>query len=199
MAASAIAIFSYSSDESVGSPPFRVILFGDIPTVIPSTSVVAPETSTIAPVISSVAPVVETAHVVETTLVASPTGLCGLVPFSGFDSESPDEMVTARPSSSSEFPIAPVTAPLRIRRRPAIFIRPGEAIPFGRPYHTHINGPRKLLTARKRVGPLPARRLACRHASPRSLDHPPSSSSISLDSSQVHSSGLDAPDQAHFG
>ncbi|GJR90756.1 hypothetical protein Tco_0214767 [Tanacetum coccineum] len=53
MAASAIAISSDSSDESVGSPPSRVILFGDIPTVIPSTSVVAPETSTIALVISS--------------------------------------------------------------------------------------------------------------------------------------------------
>ncbi|GKB40740.1 putative reverse transcriptase domain-containing protein [Tanacetum coccineum] len=57
------------------------------------------ETSTIAPVISSAAPVVET------TLVASPTGI--------------------------------------------------------------------LLTAKKRVGPLPARRLAWRHASPRSSDHHP--------------------------
>ncbi|GKF24574.1 hypothetical protein Tco_0076896, partial [Tanacetum coccineum] len=64
------------SDESVGSPPSRVILFGDIPTVIPSTSAVAPETST----------------------------------------------------------IAPVTAPPGIRRRSATLIRPGEAIPFGRPY-----------------------------------------------------------------
>ncbi|GJZ27806.1 hypothetical protein Tco_0572453 [Tanacetum coccineum] len=36
MAASAIAISSYSSDESVRSPPSRVILFGDIPTIIPS-------------------------------------------------------------------------------------------------------------------------------------------------------------------
>ncbi|GKA07856.1 putative reverse transcriptase domain-containing protein [Tanacetum coccineum] len=86
MAASAIAISSDSSDESVGSPPSRVILFGDIPTVIPSTSVVAPETSTIAPVISSAAPVVET------TLVASPTGLCGLIPYSDSDSDSPDEI-----------------------------------------------------------------------------------------------------------
>ncbi|GJS52606.1 hypothetical protein Tco_0625968 [Tanacetum coccineum] len=51
--ASAIIISSDSSDESVGSPPSRVILFGDILTVIPSTYVVAPETSTIAPVISS--------------------------------------------------------------------------------------------------------------------------------------------------
>ncbi|GJR76705.1 putative reverse transcriptase domain-containing protein [Tanacetum coccineum] len=160
---------------------------------------------------------------------------CGLVPYSGFDSDSPDEMsspehispllaispflctnsskapdsfdgtpsqdpyvatvarwrsrVTARPSSSSEFPIAPVTAPPEIRRRSAILIRPGEAIPFGRPYRTHLNGPRKLLTARKRVGPLPARRLASRHASPRSSDHHSSSSSSSSDSSAVHSLG----------
>ncbi|GKD45505.1 hypothetical protein Tco_1270150, partial [Tanacetum coccineum] len=176
MAASAIAISSDSSDESVGSPPSRVILFGDIPTVIPSTSVVALETSTIAPVISFAAPVVET------TLVASPTGLCA-----GSDSDSPDKMssqehisslpaispflctdsseapdssdgppsqdsyvaivarwrsrVTARPSSSSEFPIVPITAPPMIHRRSAILIRPGEAIPFGRPYRTHLNGP----------------------------------------------------------
>ncbi|GJU90676.1 ribonuclease H-like domain-containing protein [Tanacetum coccineum] len=56
MAALAIVISSDSLNESVGSPPSRVILFGDIPTVIPSTSIVAPETSTIAPVISSAAP-----------------------------------------------------------------------------------------------------------------------------------------------
>ncbi|GJX86052.1 retrovirus-related pol polyprotein from transposon TNT 1-94 [Tanacetum coccineum] len=239
MVASSIAISSDSSDESVGSPPSRVILFGDIPNVIPSTSVVAPETSTIAPVISSAAPMVET------NLVTSPIGLCGLVPYSGSDSDSLDEMssaehisplpailpflctdsseapnsfdgppsqdpyvptvarwrsrVTARPSSSSEFPIAHVTAPPEIRQPSAILIRPGEAIPFGRPYRTHLNGPRKLLTARKRVGPLPAHRLASRHASPRSSDHRSSSSSSSSDSSPVHSSGLDASDQAHSG
>ncbi|GKE84395.1 hypothetical protein Tco_1558137, partial [Tanacetum coccineum] len=82
-------------------------------------------------------------------------------------------------------------------RRPSILIRPREAISFGRPYRTHLNGPRKLLTARKRVGPLPSRRLAMRHASPRSSYHHPSSSSSSSDSSPIHSSGLDAPDQAH--
>nr|GFB08369.1 putative reverse transcriptase domain-containing protein [Tanacetum cinerariifolium] len=53
MATSTIVISSDSSDESVGSPPSRIILFGDIPTVIPSISMVAPETSTTAPVISS--------------------------------------------------------------------------------------------------------------------------------------------------
>ncbi|GJY76881.1 hypothetical protein Tco_0481997 [Tanacetum coccineum] len=108
--------------------------------------------------------------------------------------------VTLGPSSSSsEFPIAPVIALPWIRRRSAILIRPGEAIPFGRPYRTYLNGPRKLLTARKSVGPLPARRLAWRYISPSSSDHRPSSSSSSSDSLPVHSSGLNAPDQAHFG
>ncbi|GKD77901.1 hypothetical protein Tco_1340522, partial [Tanacetum coccineum] len=160
--------------------------------VIPSTSVVAPETSTIAPVISSAPPVVET------TLVASPTRLCGLDPYVATFARWRSR-VTARPLSSSKFPIALFTALPAIRRRPSILIRPREAIPFGRPYRTHLNGPRKLLTARKRVRPLPARILATRHASPRSSDHHPSSSSSSLDSSLVHSSGLDAPDQAHSG
>ncbi|GKE68946.1 hypothetical protein Tco_1527018, partial [Tanacetum coccineum] len=214
MAASTIAISSDSFDKSVGSPPSRVILFGDIPIVIPSTSVVAPETSTIAPVISSATPVVET------TLVASPTRLCGLIPYSDSDSDSLDEM-----SSSEHISPLPAISPFLCidsseahdssdgppsqdpyvatvaswRSRSAILIRPGEAIPFGQPYRTHLNGPRKLLTVRKRVGPLPSRRLAWRSASPCSSDHHPSSSSSSSDSSPVHSSGLDAPDQAHSG
>ncbi|GJX55789.1 hypothetical protein Tco_0285686 [Tanacetum coccineum] len=105
--------------------------------------VVAPETSTIAPVISSAAPMVET------TLVASPTGLCGLVPYTGSDSDSPDEdpyvvtvprwrsRVTARPSASHEFPIAPVTAPPGIRRRSATLIRPGEDFPCFALWHAY--------------------------------------------------------------
>ncbi|GKD62344.1 hypothetical protein Tco_1299853, partial [Tanacetum coccineum] len=66
--------------------------------------------------------------------------------------------ITARPSSSSEFPIAPVTAPPGISHR-----------------------------------------LECRHASPCSSDHHSSSSSSSLNSLPVHSSGLDASDQAYSG
>ncbi|GKD94704.1 hypothetical protein Tco_1374541, partial [Tanacetum coccineum] len=180
----------------------------DIPTVIPSTFVVAPETSTIALVISSVAPVVKT------TLIASPTGLCGLVPYSDSDSDSPDEM-----SSPEHISLLPAISPFLcidsskapdssdgppsqdpyIHRRSTILIRPGEAIPFGRPYRTDLNGSRKLLTTRKRVGPIPARRLAWRRVSPRASDHRSSSSSSSSDSSPVHSSGLNAPDQAHSG
>ncbi|GJU14576.1 hypothetical protein Tco_1142542 [Tanacetum coccineum] len=98
---------------------------------------------------------------------------------------------------SSEFPLAPVVTPPGIRRRLAILIRPGEAIPFGRPYRTHPNRPRKLLPARKRVGPFPARRLTWRRVSHRSSDRhssqdftsDSSSSSSSSDSSSDISSG----------
>ncbi|GJS14333.1 hypothetical protein Tco_0408805 [Tanacetum coccineum] len=107
------------------------------------------------------------------------------------------DRVASRPSSpprssphdtlapSSEFPLAPVVAPLRIRWRPVILVQTGKAIPFGRPYRTQPNGPRKFLTARKRVGPFPARRLAWRHTSSGS---PLNSLS---NSSSVHSSGCD--------
>nr|GEZ32201.1 hypothetical protein [Tanacetum cinerariifolium] len=122
MANSAIIVSFDSFDESVGSPPSQFILFGDIPAVIPFISMVAPETSTTTPIISSAA------LMVGTTLVASPTGLCGLV--------------ASHPSSSSEYPIALIVAPLRARRPPATLVRPREAIPFGRPYCTHPNGPR---------------------------------------------------------
>ncbi|GJR02948.1 hypothetical protein Tco_0525932 [Tanacetum coccineum] len=168
-----------SSDDIVGSPPLRDFLL-------------------LLLLLSSAA------AVVEMTLVGFHTGLCGLCSYSipilippdemsspehisllptispflctdsseapdssdGPSSQDPYVMVVAhwrskvalRPSSSSEFPIALVTALPGIRRQSAILIRPGEVIPFGRPYRTHLNGPH---------------------------------------SSLVHSSGLDAPDQAH--
>nr|GFC09397.1 hypothetical protein [Tanacetum cinerariifolium] len=58
---------------------------------------------------------------------------------------------------------------------------------------------RKLLTARKRVGPIPDHILTQRRVSPRSSDHRSSSSSSSLDSLPAHSSGLVASGQAYFG
>ncbi|GJU52267.1 retrovirus-related pol polyprotein from transposon TNT 1-94 [Tanacetum coccineum] len=67
------------------------------------------KTSTIAPVISSAAPVVET------TLVASPTRLCGLIPYSDSDSDSPDEM--SSPEYISPLPaISPFLCTFRGRR-----------------------------------------------------------------------------------
>ncbi|GKF13263.1 hypothetical protein Tco_0054725, partial [Tanacetum coccineum] len=198
MAASAIAISSDSSDESVGSPPSRVILFGDIPIVIPSTFVVAPETSTIALVISSAA------LVVETTLVASPTGLCGLVPYSSSDFDSPDEM-----SSPEYISPLPAISPFLCTDSSEAFDS-SDGPPSHDPYVATVARWRSSVTTRPSsssefpIAPVTAppgicRRLAWRHASPRSSDHHPSSSSSSSDSSPVYSSGLDAPDQAHSG
>ncbi|GJZ65668.1 hypothetical protein Tco_0622364 [Tanacetum coccineum] len=92
-----------------------------------------------------------------------------------------------------------------------------------RPYRTHLNRSRKLLTARKRVGPFPACRLRWRRVSHCSSDRhslpnftsdsssssssSDSSSDISLgssleslsDSSSVHSSGCNASGQSHSG
>ncbi|GJZ43482.1 hypothetical protein Tco_0590737 [Tanacetum coccineum] len=70
----------------------------------------------------------------------------------------------------SKFLLAPVVALPGIHQRSATLIRLGEAIPFGQPYRTHPNGPRKLLTARKIVRPLPARRLEWRRVSHHSPD-----------------------------
>ncbi|GKF39392.1 hypothetical protein Tco_0119453, partial [Tanacetum coccineum] len=210
--------------ESVGSHVPRVILFGTIPTSIPVIPEVPAEVP-IAPADPLVVPEVEAVSVISPTRVLdlvdyssssdSDTSedslpITPVLPLvspilcsddSEADSESePAEQRPKRHESltpSFEFPLTHVVAPHEIHRRPAILVLPGEAIPFGRLYRTHPNGPRKLLTARKRVGPFPARRLAWRRVSLRSLDHhflpdftlDSSSSSSSSDSSSDISSG----------
>ncbi|GJZ47028.1 hypothetical protein Tco_0600860 [Tanacetum coccineum] len=175
MVAPIISISSDSSEESVGSHAPRVILFGVIPAIIP----VIPEVP-IVPADPIVTPEVGAVPVV------SPTGPAEQRPVSS----SHDTL-----APSSEFPLAPVVAPPGIRRRPAILVRPGEAIPFGRLYRTHLNGPRKLLTARKRVRPIPARRLAWRRVSHHSSDRHSSPDSSSSSSPSDHSlSGHTPPD-----
>ncbi|GKD97963.1 hypothetical protein Tco_1381860, partial [Tanacetum coccineum] len=224
-----IPISSDSLEKSVGSYVPRVILFGTIPTSIPIILVV-PTKVPFAP--SDLLVALEVGAV----SVISPTRVLDLVDYSSsFDSDpSKDSLPVSEPTEqrperheslapSSKFPLAPIVAPLEIRRRPAILVQPGEAIPFGRPYCTHPNGPCKLLTVRKRVGPFPARRLAWRRVSHRSSDRhsssdftsDSSSSSSSLDSSSdtssgsslyslsdtssIHSSGCDASGQSYSG
>ncbi|GJX33588.1 hypothetical protein Tco_0243443 [Tanacetum coccineum] len=91
--------------------------------------------------------------------------------------------------------ITPVVALLGIRRCSATLVRPDEAIPFGRPYRIHLNGPCKLLTARKRVRPIPARRLAWRCVSYHSSDRHSLPDSSSSSAPSDHSlSGRTPPD-----
>ncbi|GKF01852.1 hypothetical protein Tco_0028775, partial [Tanacetum coccineum] len=63
-------------------------------------------------------------------------------------------------------------------------LAPGQPIPHGRPYRHHLNGPVHMMTARKRVGPLPTHRLAVRH----SVDYSSSDHFSSEDSSRDSSS-----------
>ncbi|GJU15805.1 hypothetical protein Tco_1143771 [Tanacetum coccineum] len=138
MTAPVISISSDTSEESVGSHAPRVILFGAIPAIIP----VIPEVP-VAPADPIVTP--------EDSLPPAPDLLLVSPLLCSDDSEADGESESAeqRPVSSShdtlaplsEFTLAPIVAPPGIRRHSTTLIRPGEAIPFGRPYHTHPNGP----------------------------------------------------------
>nr|GEW53597.1 putative reverse transcriptase domain-containing protein [Tanacetum cinerariifolium] len=94
---------------------------------------------------------------VGTVLVFSPVGVLDLVDYSSsFDSDPLEDSLSPVPdlplvlpsgssshdtlAPSSEFPLARIVALSEIRRWPATLIRPDEAIPFGRLYHTHSNG-----------------------------------------------------------
>ncbi|GJS12204.1 putative reverse transcriptase domain-containing protein, partial [Tanacetum coccineum] len=167
MAAPIISILSDSSEESVGSYAPRVILFGAIPAIIP----IIPEV----PIVSA-DPIV--APEVGTVSVVSPTGVLDLVDYSSSSDSDPSE------DSLPPVPDLPLVSPSGY-----------DAILFGRPYRTHSNRPRKLLTARKRVGPISARRLAWRRVSHHSSDLQSSPNSSSSSSPSDHSlSGHTPPD-----
>ncbi|GKC36494.1 hypothetical protein Tco_1048878, partial [Tanacetum coccineum] len=69
---------------------------------------------------------------------------------------------------------------------------PGQPIPHGRPYRYHLNGSAHMMTARKRVGPLPTHRLAVRYYA----DHS-SSDSSSEASSDFHSDASSDSSSGH--
>ncbi|GJU06853.1 putative reverse transcriptase domain-containing protein [Tanacetum coccineum] len=183
MAAPIISISSDSSEESVGSHAPRVILFGTVPAII----MVIPEVPSVPadPIVASEVGAVS---------VISPTRVLDLVDYSSFsDSDPSEDSLPVAPSY--KFSLAPFVASPRIPRRPAILVRPGEAIPFGRPCRTHLNGLHKLLNVRKRVGPFSAHSTSSSSSSDSSSNISSGSSLVSLsDSSSVHSLG-----QSHSG
>ncbi|GKE17638.1 hypothetical protein Tco_1425215, partial [Tanacetum coccineum] len=181
MAAPVISISSDTSEESVGSHAPRVILFGAIPAIIP----VIPEVP-IVPVDAVVTPEVGAVSVV------SPFGVLDLVDYSPSSDSDPSK------DSLPPAPDLPLVLPFLCSddtKADATLVQPGKAIPFGKPYCTHPNRPRKLLTTRKRVKPLPARRLAWRRVSHHSSDRHSSPDSSSSSAPSDHSlSGLTPPD-----
>nr|GFA57529.1 hypothetical protein [Tanacetum cinerariifolium] len=98
-------------------------------------------------------------------------------------SDTPD----TPPSPTHDTPFTEITASTQrlpvIPRRRVMILSPGQPIPHGRPYRYHLNGPIHMMTARKRVRPLPVQQLSVRHP----VDHS-SSDFSSRHSSSDHSS-----------
>ncbi|GJX40668.1 reverse transcriptase domain-containing protein, partial [Tanacetum coccineum] len=179
----AAPVISISSEESVGSHALRVILFGAIPAIIPvilevpivpADPIVAPEEGTVS--------------------VVSPAGVLDLVDYSSSSDSDPSEdslppapdlplvspFLCSDDTEADEFPLAPVVTPPGIHRRSTTLVQPGEAIPFGRPYRTHPNGPRNEAFRRWRSAPL-------------STPYPPTTSESSLGSSSERSLDSSSP------
>ncbi|GJX64142.1 hypothetical protein Tco_0298485 [Tanacetum coccineum] len=211
MAISVISISSDSSEDSVGTPAGRVILFGTIPTTIPDTTpvITPPATQTDTPVIPTETPIIaptippspdytpaspdySPASDSESDPSEDPSSdhippLPDISPFLSSDDDPTDsDTPDTPPSPTHDTPFTEVTASTQrspiIPRRRVMLLAPGQPIPHGRPYRYHLNGPVHMMTARKRVRPLPTHRLAERHPT----DHS-SSDSSSEASSDFHS------------
>nr|GEX95901.1 putative reverse transcriptase domain-containing protein [Tanacetum cinerariifolium] len=192
MAILVILISSDSFEDSMRTPAGRVILFGTIPTTIPDTTpVIAPPTTQIditvipteTPIIAPTIP--PSPNYTPTSPDYSPASETESDP-----SEDPSYAIYHHYQLSHHFYYRMMTQQIRslvIPRRRVMILAPGQPIPHGRPYRYHPNGPVHMMTARKRVRPLPVQQLSAR----RYVDH------SSLDSSSRHSSSdhssLDLP------
>nr|GEU38111.1 putative reverse transcriptase domain-containing protein [Tanacetum cinerariifolium] len=204
------------NQESVGTPAERVILFCTIPTTIPNTTpVITPpathtdttlipiETPIITPTIppspdyTPASPNYSPASETESDPTEDPSSghippLPTVSPFLSSDDDTTDsDTPDTPPSPTHGTPFTEITTSTQrspvIPHRRVMILAPGKPMPHGRPYRYHTNGPLHMMTARKRVGPLPVQQVAVRH----SVEH------SSLDSSSRHSlldhSSLDLP------
>ncbi|GJW04807.1 putative reverse transcriptase domain-containing protein [Tanacetum coccineum] len=211
MTISVISISSDSSEDIVGTPVGRVILFGTIPTTIPDTTlvIILPTTQTDTTVIPTETPII--APTIPPSLDYTPASpdyspasnsesdpskdpssdhippLPATSPFLSSDDDTTDSDSPDTPPSSThgtsftEITSSTQRSPVKPHRR-VMILAPGQPIPHGRPYRYHLNGPIHMMTARKRVGPLPTLRLTVRHSADYS-----SSDSSSEASSDFHS------------
>ncbi|GJX26064.1 hypothetical protein Tco_0232360 [Tanacetum coccineum] len=200
MAISIILASLDSSEESVGTSTGRVILFGTIPTTISNTTLfMIPPTTHI-----DTTPI----HIVLPTIPPSPD----YTPTSpDYSPASDTEFDPSEDPSSDHIPPLPATLPflsstddssdtfgaLRCR---VMVLAHGQPIPHGRSYRYHVNGPVHMMTARKRVGPLPTHRLAMRHSVDYSSSDHFSSDDSSRDSSlsSLSETSLDSSAYALF-
>ncbi|GJS62966.1 putative reverse transcriptase domain-containing protein [Tanacetum coccineum] len=137
MAISVILISSDSSEDSMGTPAGRVILFESDPSEDPSSDHIPP--------LPAISPFLSLDD--DTT-----------------DSDTPDTPPSPTHGTPfTEITASTQRSPIIPRRR-VMILSPGQPIHHGRPYHYHLNGPVHMKTARKRVGLLPTHRLAVRHS-----------------------------------
>ncbi|GKE24634.1 hypothetical protein Tco_1436146 [Tanacetum coccineum] len=204
MDVSVILVSSDSSEESVGTSTGRVILFGTIPTTISDTtlSVIPPSTHidiALTPTSPDYTPV-SPDYLLESDTKFDPSEdpssdhiplLPTTSPFlSSTDDSLDNDIPDTPPSPTHGTPFTETTLSTQrslvasgaLRHR-VMVLAPGQPIPHGRPYCYHLNGSVHMMTARKRVGPLPTHRIAVRH----SVDYS-SSDHFSLDDSSRDSS-----------
>nr|GEV93439.1 hypothetical protein [Tanacetum cinerariifolium] len=179
MAISVISVSSNSSEGSVGTPTGRVILFGTIPTIIPDTTLVITPPTTQTDTISLIHLRIQSDHI-------SP--LPAISPFlSSADDTTDSDTLDIPPSPTHGTLFTEITASTQrspvIPRRRVMILAPRHHIPHGQPYRYHPNGSVRMMTARKRVTPLPVQQLAVRHYVDHSL-----SDYFSLDDSARDSS-----------
>nr|GEZ36687.1 hypothetical protein [Tanacetum cinerariifolium] len=164
MAISVISVSSDSSEDSMGTPTGRVILFA--PT-IPSSPDYTPASPDYSPAS-------------ETESYPSEDPSSGHIPplpavslfLSSDDDTTYSDTPDTPPSPTHDTPFTEITASTQrspvIPRRRVMILEPEQPILRGRPYRYHPNGPVHMMTARKRVRPLPVQQLSVRHSIDRS-------------------------------
>ncbi|GJS22490.1 hypothetical protein Tco_0451122 [Tanacetum coccineum] len=216
MAILVISVFLDSAEDSVGTPTRRVILFGIIPDTTPV--ITPPTTQTDTTVIPTKIPIItptippspdytpsspdySPASDIEFDPSEDPSSdhippLPAISPFlSSADDTTDSDTPDTPPSPTHGTPFTETTLSTQrsptasgaLRRR-VMVLAPGQPIPHGRPYRYHLNGSVHMITARKRVGPLPTHRIAVIHLVDYSSSDHFSSDDSSSDSSSSSSS-----------
>ncbi|GJZ93170.1 putative reverse transcriptase domain-containing protein [Tanacetum coccineum] len=162
----AISVISVSSDSSEDSTDTTVI-----PTKIPITAPTIPPSLDYTPASPDYSPASKTES--DPSEDPSSDHIPPLPAISPFLSSADD-------TNRQRSPVIP--------RRRVMILGFGQPIPHGRPYRYHPNGPVHMMTARKRVGPLPVQQLDMRHFVDHSLSDYFSPDDSARDSSSDSSS-----------
>nr|GEV49005.1 hypothetical protein [Tanacetum cinerariifolium] len=166
----AISVISVSSDSSEASIPIVLHTVPPIVSPSPDHTLASPDYSPASPDYTPASPDYSRVSDTESDLYEDPSSdhiptLPAILPFLSStddttDSDTPD--MSPSPTHGTPFTkINPSTqrSPIIPRHR-VMILASGQPIPYRRPYWYHLNGPLHMLTARKRVGPLPTHRLA---------------------------------------